>query len=96
MTPEAVATIVLAIVAVLGLGAAALGWFFRRGADERELAVAIRDNTNATSTLSQDLRDFRDYTVSTLHQYDIRLTRLEAPSNGSGAPYRDASTPGAR
>lgn len=91
MHPADIATVILAVLAFAGIVVAAASWFYRRGGQERELAVAIRENTTATSTLSQDLRDFRDYTVETLHRHDIRLTRLEAPSNGSGAPVRDAS-----
>jgi hypothetical protein len=84
----------MAVMMLVGLIVAAGAWFYRRGGQERELAVVIRENTEATTTLSRDLRDFRDYTVETLHHHDIRLTRLEAPSNGSGAPARDPSPTG--
>jgi hypothetical protein len=94
MTLSSAAPIVMAVLMLVGVIVAAGAWFYRRGGQERELAVAIRENTTATSTLSQDLRHFRDYTVETLHHYDIRLTRLEAPSNGSGAPARNSSPPG--
>lgn len=91
MHPAELATVILAVLALAGIVVAAASWFYRRGGQERELAVAIRENTTATSTLSQDLRSFRDSTISTLHQHDIRLTRLEAPSNGSGASVRNPS-----
>lgn len=94
MHPADIATVILAVLALAGIVAAAASWFYRRGGQERELAVAIRENTTATSTLSQDLRSFRDYTVETLHHHDIRLTRLEAPSNGSGASVRDPGPSG--
>jgi hypothetical protein len=94
MTLANAAPIVMAALMLVGIIVAGAAWFFRRGGEERELAVAIRENTTATSTLSQDLRDFRDYTVETLHRIDIRLTRLEAPSNGSSASARNPSPTG--
>jgi hypothetical protein len=94
MSLSSAAPIVMAFLMLVGIIVAGAAWFYRRGGQERELAVVIRENTTATTTLSQDLRDFRDYTVTTLHHHDIRLTRLEAPSNGSGAPVRDPSPNG--
>jgi hypothetical protein len=53
-----VATVVIAAVAVLGLILAGMGWLFKRGADERELAKAVRDNSEATRGLSARLDAF--------------------------------------
>jgi hypothetical protein len=103
MTVSDVGTVVLAAAAVLGLMVAALGWFFKRGADEREFAVALRDNTEATRDLSKKL----DGVIEVLHEHDIRITRLEvqpppihvttkleAPTDASTTAYRDPGSAG--
>jgi type II secretory pathway pseudopilin PulG len=107
MTPEAIATIILAAVALLGITAGAIGWFFKRGGDERAMATALSDNTSATRELTTQFRDFKDSVVEKLHGLDVRVTRLEiqpppvqvttkveAPSHASTSPDRDAGTPG--
>lgn len=58
MTAADISTVVIAAVAVLGIMVAGLGWIFRRGADERELAKAVRDNSQATRDLSSRLDQF--------------------------------------
>lgn len=58
MNANTIATIVIAGVAGTGALVAALGWIFRRGADERELAKAVRDNSQATRELSARLDAF--------------------------------------
>lgn len=93
-------TLIIAACAVLGLIVALVAWFFKRGADEREFSVALRDNTHATRELSGKI----DGVVDTLHQHDLRITRLEiqpapihvttqveAPSRDSSPAYRNAS-----
>lgn len=107
MTPEAIATIVLAIVGVLGLTGALITWLVRRGGDERAVAVALQDNTAATKELAGEFRTFRDQVVDKLHAIDLRVTRLEvtpppvqvttkieAPANDGMPAHRDAGTPG--
>jgi hypothetical protein len=89
-----IATVVLAVVAILGLVAAGIGWLFRRGADEKELSIAIRDNTSATRELSGDFRSFKDWTVGQLHDHDIRLTKIEAPPHDRHSAHRDAGSKG--
>lgn len=94
-------TLIIAACAVLGLIVALVAWFFKRGADEREFSVALRDNTHATRELSGKI----DGVVDTLHQHDLRITRLEiqpapirvttqveAPSRDSKRSYRDPGT----
>ena len=107
MTTETIATAVLACVGVIGIIAAMLGWFFRRGGDERAFSVALKDNTEAVKELSSEFRRFRDEVVERLHGLDLRVTRLEispppvhvttkleAPSDASHATYRNAGTAG--
>lgn len=53
-----IATVAIAGVAVVGLVVGALGWFWRRGANERELTTAVRDNSEATRGLSARLDAF--------------------------------------
>lgn len=83
-------TTVLAVAAVLGLVAAVVRFFFNRGADERELSVAMRDLAVAVRGLGQKL----DGVMVAQHDFDIRLTRIEASSNGSTPAHRDAGSPG--
>lgn len=73
----AAGTVALAVVGVFGLAAAFIKWFFQRGADEREFAVALRDNTEAVKELANEFRRFRDEVVEKLHTLDLRVTRLE-------------------
>jgi len=58
MTIANIATAIIAFVALLGAIVAVMSWFFRRGADERELARAVRDNSEATRELSARLEAF--------------------------------------
>lgn len=58
MSAADISTVVIAAVAVLGVVIAGLSWIFRRGADERELAKAVRDNSEATRGLSSRLDAF--------------------------------------
>jgi hypothetical protein len=91
-------TAALAVCAIIGIIVAIVNWFFKRGADEREFSVALRDNTAATRELSQKL----DGVVETLHAHDLRISRLEyqpspihvttqveAPSRDRTPAYRD-------
>jgi hypothetical protein len=106
MTLEPIATAALAVLGAIGLIVACISWFFRRGGEERELTVAVRDLTEAARELSGEFRSFRDFTVETLHSHDIRITRLEvapppihvttkveAPKDGSAPAYRDPGPP---
>lgn len=88
------ASVVIAIVAVLGLAVAGFSWFFRRGGTEREMTIALGENTQATRELSTAFHSFRDGVVGELRDFDVRITRLEANPNGSTPAYRNSSTPG--
>lgn len=105
--PNDIATIVVACVAVIGLITAVIRWFFKRGADEREFSVALRDNTEAVRELAQEFRRFRDEVVEKIHSLDVRVTRLEvnpppihvttqveAPQHARTPPYRDSGAAG--
>lgn len=95
-------TAVLAACAIVALVAGIIAWFFKRGADEREFAVALRDNTQATERLSDKFERVTDI----LHEHDIRITRLEitpppvhvttkveAPSHDLPSTHRDSGSP---
>lgn len=72
-----VATVTVAVVAILGAVVAIAAWFYRRGAQERGHAKALEANTEATLTLAAELKDFKILTIEKLHEMDIRLTRVE-------------------
>jgi len=68
----------------MGLLAAGLAWLFRRGADERELATAVRDNSSATRELSSRLDAFmaryeerHEALVERVNEHGGRLTVVE-------------------
>lgn len=77
MPPNDIATVVVACVAVIGLIAAIVRWFFKRGADEREFSVALRENTEAVRELAKEFRRFRDEVVEKIHALDVRFTALD-------------------
>lgn len=98
MTLNTAATVALAVVAVLSLGGAFLVWVARRGGQEKGFEIALDRNTTATEKLTDKL----DGVVQTLHDHDIRITRLEvtpppihvttkveAPSDAGQAANRD-------
>lgn len=101
------ATVILAVLAAIGVIVAAAAWFYRRGGQESGIAVALQDNTAATRELSAEFRKFRDEVIDKLHGLDIRVTRLEvtpppiqvttkveAPSNDSASAHRNPSPQG--
>lgn len=95
MTPTDPGTLILAILAAIGLIGAIVAWFFKRGGTETAMSIALDRNTSATDRLTEKL----DGVVDTLHDHAIRLTRLEthqeAALNGNRAPaHRDAGPPG--
>lgn len=103
MTVASVSGVALAVVAIVGLVVALLRWFFTRGADEREMEIAVRDNTEATRELSKNLgdftavfHDFRASVTERFHEHDVRLTKLEAPlqNHDIRSPDRNASPKG--
>ena len=95
-TVAAVSGAILATVAVIGLGAAGIRWFFKRGADEREMTIAVKDNTEATRELTSLFNEFRVAVTDRFHiadmrlaDHDSRINRLEAHDFHS--PDRNAS-----
>lgn len=70
------ATLVLAVVAVLGLVAAVVRWFYARGGEERELTVAVRENTAVTKQLSSGLNDLKEFTVGKIHELSLTQEKL--------------------
>lgn len=68
-----VPSIIIAVTAALGLIMAALAWLYKRGAEERELTVAVRDNTAATSSLS---KTFTSYVEKSDQRYEDHEHRL--------------------
>lgn len=97
MSASNVATVVLAIVATLG----ALGGFYmwvrtrgaeerKRGAEEREMTLALKANTEATTGLTSAFHSFKEDVVTKLHSHDVRLTKVEAHIDGNPA-HRNSS-----
>jgi hypothetical protein len=58
MTPEAIGTVILAIIAGMGLIGGGIAWFYKRGGQERESSLALRDNTKAITDLTVEMRTF--------------------------------------
>lgn len=59
---------ILAAVAVVGVVAAIVRWFYGRGGEERELAIAVRENTTVTRELSDGLASLKELTTSQYHE----------------------------
>lgn len=68
-----ISTVVIAVVALIGVVAAVGNWFYRRGGQEKSFADAIQDNTSAHRELTAELRSFKDATVDRLHHHDLRI-----------------------
>lgn len=102
MSPADISTVALAVLAGAGIIVGVIRWFFYRGAAERELTIAVRDNTEANRELSKAFSEFRASVTDRFHVHDIRLAehdgrlhRLEVPlSNGSRSPDRNAGSQG--
>lgn len=99
MTLNSIATVTIAVVGVLSLLGAFLVWVARRGGQDKAMSIALDRNTHATDRLTDKL----DGVVTTLHDHDIRLTRLEvapppihvttrveAPPDVSASSHRDS------
>jgi hypothetical protein len=72
MSAETLATVILAIVAGLGLFGGGIAWFYKRGGQERESAIALRDNTKATVDLTERMDLFMQRTENKLDEQDRR------------------------
>jgi len=72
----AIAELVLAACGLIGGGFAFARFVYKRGGDDRELVKAVNENTTAHHELAISLRDFKDYTVTSLHDLSISHERL--------------------
>lgn len=85
---------IIPVCAILALIGGILAWLYKRGGDEREFTVAIRDAANAVRELTGEFRGYKESTTDELHSHAIRLTKLEAiHPHGSHSPDRDSGTP---
>lgn len=91
MTSDAstIATVALAVIALLGIMAGGVAWFYRRGGQERELILAMRETSSATRSLSSRMDEFMEH-YRTEHNaldkrvdnHDLRLSVNEAAVHG--------------
>lgn len=70
MNAATIATVALAAFALLGILCGGIAWFYRRGGQERELILAMRENSKATGGLSSRLDEF-------LEHYRVEYTALD-------------------
>jgi hypothetical protein len=89
MSPSVVATVALAFFAFVGVIAGGVAWFYRRGGQERELILAMRENSAATTNLSTRFDAFMEhyrteYTSldKRVDNHDMRLATNEATTLG--------------
>lgn len=73
MNAETLGTIILAVVAAIGLIGAGIAWFYKRGGQERESTLALRQNTTATTELTKRFDAFMDRTLDRQDATDKRL-----------------------
>jgi hypothetical protein len=73
-------TAVLAAVAIVGLLFAGMSWLYKRGADERELTLAIKNHSAATDNLASKVdeigRSFR-LLETRIAEHETRITVSE-------------------
>jgi hypothetical protein len=96
----AIAEVAGTILVALGIVAAILRWFYKRGGTERAFKIALDRNTESTVQLTgavdkvTDLLNGHSVQLATL---DVRVTKLEAAPNVSvnvsPSAYRDAGSP---
>lgn len=75
MSATEISTIILAGCASVALIAGMFAWFFRRGGAERDLARAVRENSDATRILTSRLEAF-------MIRYEERHEALSDRVNG--------------
>lgn len=75
-TLEILGTVTLAILGLFGTGTAVLKLMYKRGGVEGQWTKAIEENTNASKDLAVSFRDFKDTTISQLHQQSLDHERL--------------------
>lgn len=81
MDAATLATVLLAVVAAVGLIGGGVAWFYKRGGQERESTLAIRDNTKATNALTGRFDSFmertqtvQELTAAKLADHETRIT----------------------
>lgn len=77
MSAEALGTILLAVIAAVGLIGGSIAWFYKRGGQEREGAIALRDNTKATVDLTTRIDAFMLRTEAKQEATDLRVNNHE-------------------
>lgn len=70
--------VALTVIAIIGAVAGGVAWFYKRGGSEREMTLALNQNTQATSELTTAFHSFREEVVDDIHALDIRMTKVEA------------------
>jgi hypothetical protein len=96
MTPDAWATVVLAIVAVATVIGGLTAYFYRRGDKEGRFEAAMDRNTTAVDRLSDRLTLVTDTLhehATTLVAHDYRIRNVEAHI-GSEPAVRDSGSAG--
>jgi len=71
-------TITLTAAAVAGCLAAIARWLYLRGGAERELSVAVQENTAVTKELSNSLSTLKEFTVTSFHDLATKVEVLTA------------------
>jgi uncharacterized protein HemX len=81
MDAATLASILIAVVAVVGLLGGGIAWFYKRGGQERESTIALRDNTAATTALTLRFDAFmertqraNEVTTAKLADHETRIT----------------------
>lgn len=67
------ATIVVALVAMLGVMTAVSAWFYRRGGQERSMVDALNENTKSNKEVATELKEFKGETLAALRDHDWQL-----------------------
>lgn len=88
---ETIGTVILAIVAIVGLLFAGMGWLYKRGADERELTLSIKQHTEATDNLAKSVDNLSDRHTQLERRVDNHDTRIAVNERDIAANARDIS-----
>ena len=80
MSAEALATVILAAVAILGGIGAIIAWFYKRGSSEAKLTVAVDANTKSTDNLARHMERVADK----INDHDVRLADHDARLRAGG------------
>lgn len=73
MDAGTIGTIIVACVALIGLIGGGIAWFYKRGGQERESSIALRDNTAAITELSGNMKVFMERTIAKQELTDTRV-----------------------